>query len=131
MNTVLILDDDPTHLKIYSWILERSGYQPVTALVGSRSVELPENTYVDAVLLDYRLASELTAVDIAKRLKQVFRAAPVIVLSEMPWMPDNIAPHAAAFVHKGEPQQLLDTLATVLRGRTPTFITNQESKTKL
>ena len=92
--------------------------------MGSRSVELPDNAHVDAVLLDYRLASELTAVDIAKRLKQVFPAAPVVILSEMPWMPDDIAPHAAAFVHKGEPQQLLDTLRTILGGKAPAFIEN-------
>ena len=120
--TVLIIDDNPSHLKLYCWIVERSGWQAATALVGSTKVNLPDSVPVDAILLDYRLASALTAVDVAKLLKQAYPAAPVVVLSDMPWMPTEMAPHAAAFVHKGEPQQLVDTLTAILHGRVPTAV---------
>jgi two-component system alkaline phosphatase synthesis response regulator PhoP len=95
--SILIIDDDPAHLKLYSWIVQRAGYKPQTALVGHASVDLPKSATVDAVLLDYRLDSTLTAVDVAKLVKTTFPDAPVIVLSALDWMPDDIAPFAAAF----------------------------------
>ena len=122
MAKVLIVDDDPSHLKLYSWIVERAGYEAHTALVGTSKLDLPEERGIDVVIQDYRLASRLTAIDVAKLLKRAFPAAPILVLSEMPWMPDDMAPHAAAFVHKGEPQQLLDTLAVLLHGRASAFV---------
>jgi|SRR5215469_13718333 len=117
--TILIVDDDPLHLTIYAWILAREGYGCKKALVGSTSVELPHDEVIDLVLLDYRLSSSLTATDLAEMVKKAFPAAPIVVLSELPWMPDDISPHAAAFVHKGEPKHLLETLAEVLQSRMP------------
>jgi len=117
--TVLIVDDDPLHLTIYTWILSREGYQCKKALFGSTSVELPAGESIDLVLLDYRLSSSLRATDVAELVKKAFPAAPIIVLSELPWMPDDISPHAAAFVHKGQPKHLLETVAEVLQSRLP------------
>jgi len=109
--TVLIVDDDPSHLKLYSWIVQRGGFQAVVALVGSRTVEYPKDRQVDIVALDYRLASTLTAPQIAGELRQLFPDAPIIVLSELSWMPAEMEPYAKAFVSKGEPQELLDLIA--------------------
>ena len=115
--TVLIIDDDPLHLTIYKWILEREGYDCKRALVGSTSVGLPGNEPVDVVLLDYRLSSSLTAVEVAAQVRKAFPSAPIVVLSELPWMPDDIRAHADAFVNKGEPKLLLETIAGVLQGK--------------
>jgi hypothetical protein len=41
MATVLIVDGDPSHLEIYSWMVERGGFRPLTALVRGGAVELP------------------------------------------------------------------------------------------
>ena len=116
-NTILIVDDDPLHLTIYKWILQREGYQCRTALVGSTSVDLPLSERIDLVLLDYRLSSSLTAPEVAEQVKSAFPEAPIVVLSELPWMPDDIRAYAAAFVNKGEPKRLIETLAAVLRGK--------------
>ena len=113
--TILVIDDDPLHLKIYTWILERDGYHSLTALVGSNSVDLPENEDIDLVLLDYRLSSSVKSPDVANRVKRAFPSAPIVVLSEAPWMPDDMREHAVAFINKGNPQRLLDTVASVLR----------------
>jgi hypothetical protein len=40
-STVLVLDDDPSHLKIYSWIVEQAGCRPLTVQVNSSSLTLP------------------------------------------------------------------------------------------
>ena len=113
-NTILIVDDDPLHLKIYTWILEREGYHCLTALVGSKAVDLPEGERIDLILLDYRLSSSITAPESAKRLKQLFSGVPVVVLSELPWMPVDMAQHAVAFINKGNPNRLVDTVAQVV-----------------
>jgi CheY-like chemotaxis protein len=120
--TILIVDDNPSHLKLYSWIVEQRGWNATTALVGSTKVDLPDTAPIDVILLDYRLSSTLTAMDVAKLLKQNYPLAPIVVLSEMPWMPDDMRGQAAAFVHKGEPQRLLDTLEAIMHGRLPAAV---------
>jgi DNA-binding NtrC family response regulator len=109
--TVLVIDDNPQHLKIYCWMLQRKGYNCISALVGSTSVQLPTSGSVCMVLLDYRLNSSLSAADIAEQLKTGFASAPIVVLSELPWMPDDATSYAKAFVHKGEHELLFETVA--------------------
>ncbi|MBV9075664.1 MAG: hypothetical protein JOZ10_18735 [Acidobacteria bacterium] len=113
--TVLLIDDDPAHLKLYSWIVERGGFRSVTALVAGRSVALPEHEPVDLTLLDYRIGPALTSVAVAQQLQAAYPAKPILVLSDMPWMPDDIAPYASAFVRKGEPQQIVETIGKFVR----------------
>lgn len=112
--TILIVDDDPLHLTLYSWILQRQGYKCRTAQVKSTTVDLPSDTTIDLVLLDYRLSSSLTPLEVVQQLKKAFASAPVVVLSEMQWMPDDMRGHAAAFINKGDPVRLLETVASVL-----------------
>lgn len=113
--SILIIDDDPSHLKLYSWIVQRAGYDAKTALVGHSTVDLPHDAAVSAVLLDYRLDSTLTAVDVAKMVKSVYPDAPVIVLSALDWMPDDIAPFASGFASKWEPATLLKKLEEITK----------------
>src|SRR5690349_11885267 len=110
--TVLLIDDDPSQLKLYRWILERGSFAVVPALVGSSSVDLPdpECMPVDVVLLDYRLSSELSAADVAQMVREKFFGAPIIVLSDLPFMPEAAREFADGFVQKGEPEKLLKTV---------------------
>lgn len=112
--TVLIVDDDPSHLKLYSWVLQRGGFHPVTALVEGGDVELPEHAGIAAAVLDYRLGPLLTATDVARRLRIVSPSMPIVVLSDLPWIPEDVAPYASGFVRKGEPQQLIEMVGSVL-----------------
>lgn len=112
--TVLIVDDDPSHLKLYSWVLERGGFQSVTALVRGEEVELPEPLRIDVAVLDYRLGPVLTATDVARRLRTSAPSMPIVVLSDLPWMPEDMAPYASGFVRKGEPQQLIEMISSVV-----------------
>ena len=115
MPTVLIVDDDPSHLKIYSWIVERGGYRTIPLLVGERPPAIPEGEAVDLALLDYRLGESLSAADIARKVKSTFPGAPILVLSDLLYMPEEMEEHATAFVRKGNPEQLLKTLASFLK----------------
>jgi CheY-like chemotaxis protein len=115
--TILIVDDDQLHLTLYTWILQGEGYQCKSALVRSTSVDLPANTAPDLILLDYRLSSSLTPVDVIEQLKRAFPAVPVVILSEMQWMPDDVKEHALAFINKGDPKKLVETINGILQGK--------------
>ncbi|MGA8108127.1 MAG: response regulator [Acidobacteriaceae bacterium] len=108
--SVLIIDDDPMHLRIYGWILDAAGYEARPALVVGAAIDFPEGR-VDLVVMDYRLTGQLTAVEAAEATKARYPQAPIVVLSDVYDLPADIAPYAEAFVRKGEPAKLVDTLA--------------------
>lgn len=117
--TVLLIDDDPSHLQLYSWVVARGGFRAVTALVHGDALDLPCSEPVELIVLDYQLGSRLKSADVARRVKEIFPAKPVLVLSDMQWLPEDIAPYATAFVRKGEPEQLLTKLQSLVDGSNP------------
>jgi DNA-binding NtrC family response regulator len=115
MPSVLIVDDDPSHLKIYSWIVERGGYRAVPLLAWAQPLTMPETESIDLALLDYRLGESISAPDLAEQIRSTFPAAPILVLSDLMSMPEDMEKHATAFVRKGNPEQLLQTLDSFLK----------------
>lgn len=113
--SVLIIDDDPTHLRIYGWIIGAAGYEAMPALVTGGHIGFPDGQ-VDVVVMDYRLSGQLTAVEAAEETQRRYPQAPIIVLSDMYDLPADIAPYAQAFVRKGEPAKLVETLASLATG---------------
>ncbi len=116
MGNVLVVDDDPSHLKLYCWVVERGGFRSLPALVKGDVVDLPPEQ-IDVAVLDYRLGEKLSAVDVAKRLKLAYPSARILILSDMLFMPDDVAPYATGFVRKGEPEQLLELISSTMDGR--------------
>ncbi len=57
---VLIIDEDPSHLRISGWIIQSAGFESVSTLVTFDALNLP-NVDVNLVLLDYHLNGNLTA----------------------------------------------------------------------
>jgi two-component system NtrC family sensor kinase len=104
---VLIFDDDPSHLKLYSWILERAGFAPFTIQVGAELPRIEDHPDVDLVILDYTYRTGLNAIEVAQHIRNRWPEIKIIVLSDMMWMPDDIAAIANSFVRKGEPEQLV------------------------
>lgn len=111
--SVLIIDDDPTHLRIYGWIIAAAGYEARPALVTATRIELPDSQ-VDLILMDYRLSDQITAVEAAQITRERYPGVPVVVLSDLYDLPADIAPYAQAFVRKGDPAKLVETLASFL-----------------
>jgi DNA-binding NtrC family response regulator len=114
LHRVLIIDDDPMHLEIYGLILEKAGFRPVCVLVKFEGPAFPSDAEIDTVVLDYCLNSIKTASEVAQEAKICYPHAPIVVLSDLWSMPIDIAPHAAKFVRKGEPQQLIDIIRTLM-----------------
>lgn len=122
MTTVLVVDDDPSHLKLYCWVVERGGFRSCGALVRGNVVELPQAELIDVALLDYRLGTQLTAVDVARRVRALYPSIPILILSDMLFMPEDVAPYASAFVRKGDPEQLLQVLSSTIGKPSPDAI---------
>lgn len=108
--SVLIIDDDPVHLQIYGWILKSAGFLPFPALARNEGVAMPVGEKIHVVVLDYRLTGGLKAIDAAKLVNQAYPEAPIILLSDLFGIPDDIAPYVKAFVRKGEPEKLIATV---------------------
>ena len=75
--SVLIIDDDPVHLRIYGWILEAAGYRPITAMAHLDGIDLPDEP-VDIVLLDYHLTGGMQATDAAVLVRQTKSARAIL-----------------------------------------------------
>ena len=112
--SILVVDDDPAHLRIYGWIMNAAGFRAVAAQVLARDVCLPADDSFDVVVLDYRLTGTLTAVEAAQQIRKKYPNAPIVILSDLFGMPDDIAPYARTFVRKGEPEKLIATIRGLL-----------------
>jgi CheY-like chemotaxis protein len=111
---VLIVDDDPSHLEIYSMLLGSAGYDALTAQVNFAGADLPENAGVRLVLLDYKLQSLRTSAEFAREIHELYPAAPIVLLSDLWSMPEDVAPFVTEFVRKGQPARLLQVLNRLL-----------------
>ncbi len=107
---ILIVDDDPSHLEIYGMIVDRAGYRAVPLLVRFAGPEPVPDVEIAAILLDYRLNSVKTSPEIAQQLREKHPQAPILVLSDLWTMPEDIQPYVSDFVRKGEPENLLKAL---------------------
>jgi len=115
-STILILDDDPDHLKIYGWLLQQAGYAPIPCLVRRSGVELPTDPAIRLVILDYALHTESTPVEVAQSVIFAYPGIPILLLSDIDGMPKDIAPFVREFVRKGEPQKLMAAVSRLIGG---------------
>jgi DNA-binding response OmpR family regulator len=111
---VLIVDDDPSHLEIYGLLLKQAGYEPVTALVGFTGADFPTDTQIDGIILDSRLKSLKTSLDLARQIRGCYPLAPIVLLSDRRSLPADMAPYVADFVRRGEPAELLEKLSALV-----------------
>ena len=122
--SVLIVDDDPMHQRIYGWIIQDAGYRVVCAEVSVDRVNLPTE-HADLVLLDYRLGKQHRAVQIAGQIKTNLPGTPIVVLSEALELPSDIAPLVQGFVRKGDPPSLIATIHQFLKPPKSHRVTSQ------
>lgn len=107
---VLILEDDPMHLEIYSLLMKQAGYDTLPTLVRFVGTEIPRREWIGLVLLDYRLNSTKTSPEFASEIRALYPTVPIIVLSDLWSLPADIAPFVDGFVRKGEPAKLIETV---------------------
>ena len=112
--SVLIIDDDPVHLQIYRFIVESVGFRGLPVPVTLRGLKFPDDEPVNAVLLDHRLPPNISVRHVALQVKARYPSAPILLLSDLGDLPADVAPFVQAFVRKGNPEKLLETLRSLL-----------------
>jgi DNA-binding NtrC family response regulator len=108
---ILCVDDEDVALRVRTLVLERNGYDVVTAHNCEEAIRAFRRDSVALVLTDYLLGTE-SGVDLAAELKHMAPGVPVILLSGM--MPSNME-HIDSFITKGESvQAMLDAIQAML-----------------
>jgi len=113
---VLCIDDDPAILECEQRFLEAFGYRVLTALSGSRGVELASIHSVDVVIVDYCMP-EMNGPEVAIEIKRLRPHVPVIMLSGAVDIPEKDLKVVDAFVAKDRlGSQLLPVIAELHKG---------------
>ncbi|HEV2118378.1 MAG TPA: response regulator [Terriglobales bacterium] len=117
---VLCVDDRAASLEVRRLILEREGYEVLTAGDGAAGLELFTARSVDLVVLDYHMP-ELNGALLAQKMRALKPEVPVIMLSAYFEAPADAAGFIDAYVTKGQnPRVLLDQITQLIKGRSAT-----------
>jgi CheY-like chemotaxis protein len=111
--TILCVDDEETPRTLRKLILQKQGYQVVTAASGAEALELLNRTKIDLVLSDQMMPG-MTGTELTKSVKAMRPAMPVILISGVNEIPED-ASYADRFISKvGGPELLFKTVIDVL-----------------
>ncbi len=111
---VLCVDDEAVGLRVRQILLERAGYQVLTADDGCTGLELFATHPVDAVVLDYSMPG-MHGGDVARKMRQTKPKVPILLLSAYVDLPEEVTLLADVYMTKGEgAPALLDNLGNLL-----------------
>jgi CheY-like chemotaxis protein len=111
---VLCVDDEAVGLRVRKILLERAGYQVLTAADGPAGLELFANQPVDAVILDYSMPG-MHGGQVAGKMRQTKPEVPILLLSAYVGLPDEVSSLVDVYMTKGEgAPALLDKLGNLL-----------------
>jgi CheY-like chemotaxis protein len=114
---LLCVDDRATSLEVRKLILEREGYEVLTASDGVAGLELFAARAVDLVVLDYNMPG-LNGAVVAERMRTLKPEVPVIMLSAYFEPPGDAAKLVDAYIAKGQnPRVLLEQISLLVNGK--------------
>jgi CheY-like chemotaxis protein len=114
---LLCVDDRAASLEVRRLILEREGYEVLTANDGSAGLELFAARSVDLVVLDYHMPAPNGAV-VAQKMRALKPEVPVLMLSAYFEAPADAAKFIDAYVTKGQnPRVLLDQIRQLIKAK--------------
>jgi OmpR family response regulator RpaB len=112
---VLCVDDDLSGLVIRAMVLEKYGYEVITATNGEQALKLFRNSRIDAVLMDYYMPM-VDGAYVAKAMRYLKPEVPIIMISAAIALPSEALKDTDAFVVKGAtPSEMTDVIEKVLR----------------
>lgn len=96
MYTILIVDDSPMIVDVFVTMLERGGYQPITAFSGMECLEILKTTTPDLVLLDIMM-EPMDGWETLEKIKAdpATREIPVLMLTAKPLTPEEANTYGA------------------------------------
>jgi chemosensory pili system protein ChpA (sensor histidine kinase/response regulator) len=85
MAKVLVVDDDPDFVKVTSKVLEKAGYEVVSAANGAKALQAMRQNPPDVVLLDIMMSYILDGLDVSREMAEdpELRDIPVIMVTSL------------------------------------------------
>src|SRR5438270_9910853 len=112
--TILCVDDEETPRILRKLILQKQGYQVLTAASGLEALELLDRANINLVLSDQMMPG-MTGTELTKSVKALRPTMPVILISGVNEIPKDVT-YADRFISKvGGPELLFETVVDVLR----------------
>ncbi|MDP9049155.1 MAG: response regulator [Acidobacteriota bacterium] len=111
--TILCVDDEEIPRTLRAIVLQKQGYEVLTAASGAEALKLLDQDSIDLVLTDQMMPA-MSGTELAKRVKAIRPGLPVILISGMNEIPAD-AIVTDRFVSKvGGPELLFRTILEVL-----------------
>jgi chemosensory pili system protein ChpA (sensor histidine kinase/response regulator) len=85
MAKVLVVDDDPDFVKVAAKILQKAGYEVVSASNGAKALQTMRSNPPDVVLLDIMMAYILDGLDVSREMAEdpTLKDIPVIMVTSL------------------------------------------------
>ena len=113
MATILCIDDEPAAIESRKLLLESQGHHVIDAATGEQGVRVFRTQKIDVVVVDYWM-SGMNGLDVAREIKRINSATPVIMLSGWTELPGEGVGLADRWILKGRSAQtLLDAIAAL------------------
>jgi CheY-like chemotaxis protein len=110
---VLCVDDEEIPLTLRKLVLEKAGYDVVTASSAAKALEMVSSGHIDLVLSDHLMPGS-TGTELARQIKSGLPHLPVVLLSGVNEVPLD-AGCADLFLSKAAgPESLCENLARIL-----------------
>jgi CheY-like chemotaxis protein len=114
---LLCIDDEDIGLRVRKAVLERAGYEVLTAQTAQSGIELFTSGSFDCVILDF-LMPGTNGGEIAATLRRIRPEVPILLLSAYVNLPEEVLQKVDAQVLKGAgPEQLLRQVRTMIENR--------------
>ncbi len=111
---LLCVDDEPIGLRVRKMLLEREGYEVLTALSGPEGLKLFEANIIEAVVLDYSMPG-MNGDEVAAVMKSLKPEVKILLLSAYVDLPDEALKHVDRRAVKGvSPTDFLTELKKLL-----------------
>ena len=112
---ILYVEDNPAVRTIRTLMMERDGYEVITAATVAEGLQALSNAHADLAVVDYGLPDG-RGDHLCRELKQRSPGLPVVLVSGS--VPEDLDASADAFLTKGEePAELMRTIARLLGNR--------------
>jgi CheY-like chemotaxis protein len=111
---LLCIDDEPIGLRVRKMLLEREGYQVLTALSGPEGLAIFAANPVEAVVVDYSMPG-MNGDQVAKEMKRLKPSVKILLLSAYVDLPEEAMQWVDRRAVKGvSPTSFLEELQQLL-----------------
>ena len=119
--TILCIDDDEGALAYHRALLERRGYEVLTAASAREGLEIAADHPVAAIVVDYQMP-EMYGDEVAAAVKRMQPKVPIVMVSSNDEIPEQALSMVDAFVSKDETLNCLVPAIIRLCGEIPFLV---------